>query len=313
MRAVSYADITPLDVEWRWENFLPESELVVISGKRGTGKGMLWADIVARMTRGDPMPGETERREPANVLLATNEDDPNTAMTWRLRAAGADLTRVYDVTEGFRVPSQLESLREAIREVGNVGLVHIDPLADVSDISLRSSEKRIREELMNPLRFGLAKEMGVIVSIVLHRTKQGRTVGAGAIEDAARVVLHIDRLTADPKIRVLRVEKSNNGSDEASIAYTLTGAGKSLRVTYLDTPEAPTREPSTLERIVDALKSGPLELHTLVQRLGLPDGTVRTALTRGKSAGEVYSPRRSVWAVPSAEAPTEAPTLTVIK
>lgn len=313
MKATSYADITPLDPEWTWDGFIPDNELLVIAGARGSGKGILFADIIARLTNGEPMPGQPDGRPPRNVILATNEDDPNTAMAWRLRAAHADLTRVFDATQGFVLPDTIDSVRSLCADVGNVGLIHIDPLADVSSISLRSGEKKIREQLMNPMRFELAQRVPCTVSTVVHKTKSGRTIGAGAIEDAARQVLSVTRLDKDKSIRLLEVTKTNMGSDEIPpVAYTVVGSNwRDAHVEYIDLPEAPIAELGTPDRILALLREGkPMESRAITSELNkrgkvVKDGAVRTAVSRLAKTGDVVhaldkdgNERYGFWTVP---------------
>lgn len=311
MKAVSYADIDPQEPEWGIEGYLPYGLGCYIAGEGGTGKSFVMADWAARVTRGDKMPGDSqEAMPPGSVILITKEDDPHMSMAYRLRAAGADLSRVFDMTDGFQLPRGLDTLREEIRTIGDVRLVVIDPLAAVSSIPITSGNTRIRAHLSEPIE-SFARETGVMLPIVHHRTKSGRTAGAKAITDAARQVLSVTRLAPGNPIRLIQVEKSNIASDSSGvIAYTLAGTGLDTHVEYCEAPEdgteAPKREPSTLDKLLAVLrKDGPLATQELCRRASVDYGAGRTALTRGKESGAVISPRRGVWSLP--EAPTEAP------
>jgi putative DNA primase/helicase len=68
----------------------------LLAGPGEGGKGMFVVDTTARFTTGDPFPGETARRAPSNVIICATEDSLGRVKS-RLRAAGADLSRVFFV------------------------------------------------------------------------------------------------------------------------------------------------------------------------------------------------------------------------
>jgi hypothetical protein len=233
------------------------------------------------------------------------------SMAYRLRASGADVSRVYDMTDDFTIPDGLAGLKEDVTEIGDVRLVVIDPLAAVSSIPITSGNVRIRNKLSMPLeRF--ARSTGVATVVIHHRTKGGRTAGSKAITDAARQVLAITRSAQDERIRVIDVEKSNVANDRAgSLAYTLTGAFPDVRVEYLavpDTPSAAPKQASTEDKLLSvlAMARGPLATQEACKRAGVDYTAGRVALTRAKARGKAYSPERGLWTVGAAPATTLA-------
>ena len=134
----SYADVDPLPAEWLWAGHIPFGELTIMAGLGGTGKGMLCCDLAARISRGDALPGG-EASPPGSVLLVSAEDDPNVVTVNRLRAAGADMRRVFDLSyvagAPFQVPDNLPELRQAIADIPGCQLVILDPLAGIAPVS----------------------------------------------------------------------------------------------------------------------------------------------------------------------------------
>src|SRR5215469_6177051 len=124
MRARSYADIDPQEPDWLIDGWVQLGGVTYIAGDGGVGKSFLTADWAARITRGLPMPGDDQDPLPAgSVVLVSAEDDPSMSMAYRLRAAGADLSRVYDMTDDFTLPDGLAQLREDVNEIGDVDMV----------------------------------------------------------------------------------------------------------------------------------------------------------------------------------------------
>lgn len=234
----SYASIEPLQPEWLWAGRIPLGEVTYIRGSGGIGKGFLMADLVSRVTRGADMPDGSPCGVPAGVcLMATMEDDPNTVVTYRLRAAQADMSNVRDITtdnEGieFALPDNLSALREAIYQTPNVRMVTIDPLAACATFAI-GNNIAFRRKFHNPLR-KLAQDTGVAIVVTAHVTKSGKMQGSEGIRDAARSVLAVSRDSVDPRERTIHVDKSNNAQDTSvpDLLYTITGEGLNGRVKY---------------------------------------------------------------------------------
>lgn len=308
MRVRSFADVELMQPESLWPGFIPLSTPVLLAGTGGVGKGFLAADIIGRVTRADwpgnipVMPDGTLSDVPSgNVVTILPEDDACTVVAWRLRAACADPSRVYDMTEGFTLPESLPALTRAVSDVGDVRLVVIDPLSAVSSVHLSSGAVRIRGALTNPLE-AFAADTGVALLVVLHLTKDDKTVqGSKTITDAARVVLSASRSRQRDSIRQLSVLKGNNIRDDAVMSYTITGGPYGAHVEWLDTADAEgLPEDRTRERVLTALResAGPLSPQQLATDTGASYGAVRVALHRLGKAGEAFPPSRGLWTVP---------------
>jgi hypothetical protein len=224
-------------------------------------------------------------------------------VAWRLRAARADLHRVFDLTEGFSLPASLGSLRDAVAAIGDVRLVVIDPLTAVSSVHLSSGAVKIRAQITNPLE-AFASDTGVALLIVHHFTKDGKTVGGSkTITDAARVVLQVKRSATRDTVRELSVLKSNVGSDSSVVPYVIAGTSdRDVHVEWLlddDTAERETSRRETPEdRVLGVLRDAgePMTGQEVAGRLRMSYGDVRVALHRLSASGHVVSPERGTYA-----------------
>ena len=233
-------------VSWLWPSRIPRGKLSLIDGDPELGKTLIAIDIAARISRGDVMPdGSRGLGEPANVLIATKEDDLGDTMRPRLDAAGADLKRVFFLTgvttsEGKNLdlsfPQSIDSLHRAIIDTGAVWAL-LDPLfafVGVGTDAHRDAE--IRRGMMSPLR-AIAEETKTAITGIRHLNKQqlGRAVHRGggsiaivaAVRSAMLAALHPD----DPELRVLACVKSNLTRRAASLVYRI--------VALQDDPEVP--------------------------------------------------------------------------
>ena len=317
MSVKSYADIIPLEPEWEIPNLLPRSFLTLIVGDGGVGKGQLWSDWTGRITRGARLPrvpDQEQPEEPGSVLLITSEDDPNMSPAWRLRAAQANLGKVYDMTEEFSIPESLPSLAEKIDEIGDVRLVVIDPLADnlgyvpgtKRQLSMTSGNVTLRKHVMRPLE-KLAKAKGVSLVVIHHTVKSGRVAGSKGITDAARMVLRITRPDETVPLRLITVEKTNIASDtDGPLAYTISGTWPEVVVNYVEPPKDETViKPKTgPDKILDYLQTvgGAHKVRDIADASGVDYNATRVALTRMKGEHKVINPERGTWElVPQAD------------
>jgi KaiC/GvpD/RAD55 family RecA-like ATPase len=241
--AVPFSVIPARETAPLWPGWVLRRHVTLLVAPGGTGKGLLTIDMAARVTRGKPFPGEPDSavREPAPVILVTPEDDANETVAWRLKAAGADLSMVYNLTvlpDGtpFSLPGSVDDLREAIKEIEHlagrpVGLVVIDPLFACVKKPLTTNPAA--RAVVDPLEL-LARETDTAVVLTHHTVKSGAVAGAKGLTDAVRCVLRISRPDKEGHgaARVLSVEKANNTGESVSIRYVINGEGVSTCITW---------------------------------------------------------------------------------
>jgi hypothetical protein len=167
-------------IQWLWPDRFALGKLGLVVGLPDEGKGLLLADLAARVTHGDEWPRDEGRAPQGNVILLSAEDDPRDTVVPRLLAAGADLERVEIVSmirdaskrRMFSLVTDLQLLRQKIIAVGNVKLVQIDPISAYLGVgkvdSFRSTDVRA---VLGPL-VDLAAELKVALIGVLHFNKK---------------------------------------------------------------------------------------------------------------------------------------------
>lgn len=246
MLAVPFDVIPAQEVDELWPGWIARRHVTLVVAPGGTSKGLWTIDIAARVTTGKPWPGEPEGavRPPEAVVLVAPEDDANEAVAWRLKAAGADPSLVFNLTtfadgSPFVLPDSVADLKAAIAEIEEatklkVGLVVIDPLMATVERSLASNIAARR--VINPLE-NLAHETGAAVILTHHTVKSGAAAGSKGLTDACRHVLMISRPDKTSAQRVVSVEKSNIASDSAKLRYTVVEAGTATGISYPEDEE----------------------------------------------------------------------------
>lgn len=228
------ADLTPEPVQWLWQEWLALGKFHLLAGAPGQGKTTIAMGFAATVTTGGLWP-DGSRCPSGNVLIWSGEDDHTDTLLPRLIAAGADRSRVYFV-DGMRVggavrpfdPStDTRTLQDAIKQIGSVRLIVIDPVSTaVAGDSHKNTEVR---RGLQPL-VDLATIINAALLGITHLSKGGqggdpaqRVIGSIAFTAVARVVLVAARVKSNDGTdkRILARGKSNIGPDNGGFEYHL--------------------------------------------------------------------------------------------
>lgn len=230
------SDITPEAVTWLWNGWLAAGKLHVLGGAPGTGKTTIAMALAATVTTGGRWP-DGSRSLLGNAMIWSGEDDPADTLVPRLALAGADLSRVYfisDVREGnerrsFDPARDMEPLRRKIAEIGDVRLLIVDPIVSaVAGDSHKNAEVR---RGLQPL-VDLAASIKCALLGITHFSKGTggrdpveRLTGSLAFGALARVVLVAAKQQEDGDdgrtVRIFLRAKSNIGPDDGGFEYDL--------------------------------------------------------------------------------------------
>jgi putative DNA primase/helicase len=167
-------------IQWLWPDRFALGKLGLLVGLPDEGKGQIFADMAARVSRGLDWPCDEGSAPQGNVILLSAEDDPSDTVVPRLKAADADLdcieivsmVRADNKDRMFSLVSDLALLRQKITDIGDVKLVQIDPISAYLGIgkvdSFRTTDVRA---VLAPL-VELAGELKVAVVGIMHFNKK---------------------------------------------------------------------------------------------------------------------------------------------
>ncbi|KLI64516.1 AAA family ATPase [Aurantiacibacter marinus] len=232
------AGVTMRAIDWLWEGWIPIGYLTIFAGESGAGKSTVLADIAARVSTGDPWPGEDEdrRRPPGRVLWLGSEDSIEEMTVPRLTACGADLNNILEII-GTRVAGSLStfSLQDDLklvehwlqyaREEGRpIQMLVIDPITSylpgqrLRKVDLNDAGQ-LRSILEPWLRFASAQNIAVVC--VTHFSKDtsrsmlNRVLGSAAFAQTCRSLCAVlqqpsdEEGFVDPHAKVLLQVKGN--------------------------------------------------------------------------------------------------------
>ena len=318
------ASVVEQKVDWLWPGLIPMGAPTILDGDPGVGKSLLTDEISSRVSRGNPLPGDTSRQAPAGVVILSAEDSISHVIVPRLRTAGADLSRILAVpyspsTPGeqtfSKLPADLPVLERAIQRVG-AKLVIFDVLACYIPITLSMQKDQDVRLALAPLA-EMADRLQVACLLLRHLNKDTskstifRGGGSIGILGAARSGLLLANNPDDPQTRVLALIKSNFGAPRDSLTFKIQASEGIPYIEWLGTTKQTAEEllaPQTSEEqgaVRDAaeflraeLADGPVEskqLEKAVKGQGLSWASVRRAKSIVANSHKVGSSGTWFW------------------
>lgn len=233
VRTIPASAIKPVAINWAWPGWLALGKLTVLAGAGGTGKTTLSLSLIATLTAGGRWPDGENNRQTRSALIWSSEDDPADTIVPRLIAAGADLARVHFIDcrvndQGEREPfdpaKDIKLLRTRLEELGDVGLIMLDPIVSVviGDMHKANDVRRALQGLVD-----LAEEFDCAILGITHFSKGSaasnpadRVIGSQAFGALARTVL-VAAKQEDSEQRVLARAKSNIAVDSGGCTYEI--------------------------------------------------------------------------------------------
>jgi putative DNA primase/helicase len=216
---VRASDVTLKPVTWLEFPFVPLGKITAVAGQMGQAKS-LWACWLASKVTSTG----------GRVIALNAEDDAEDTIVPRLKAAGAELGRVW-IEPGATL--DVEHLDSICNQMGDVRLITIDPIAAFLPGNVNSWKAQdVRREL-EPIR-QLAGDRQLAVVLVQHLNRRSdaggdplaRIADSQGIPQLARSVLVWGPDPADPEgdrgaMKALTKAKGNLSRATASATFTI--------------------------------------------------------------------------------------------
>jgi 5S rRNA maturation endonuclease (ribonuclease M5) len=245
--------VTIAPVSWLWPDRIARGKLTVVAGDPGLAKSTITISMAALVTGGGKnrwgaryWPDGTRCNVNGSVVFLSAEDDAEDTLCPRLKAAGADLSRVHIVQsvltgytgQGepseklFSLQKDLHQLDRKLGALGDVALLVIDPVTAYLD-GIDSHKNSDVRGVLAPLK-ALAHKHNVAVVLISHVNKDGAKAlmsisGSLAFVAAARTVYLVMADILDPlhQRRLMLSVKNNLGPAASGLAYTIESANVS--------------------------------------------------------------------------------------
>lgn len=220
-------------IEWIEEGWLARRSITLVDGDPGVNKSAYVYDVAARISRDNGL-----------AVLLTAEDDIRSVAKPRLRAAGADLSRVVVLQASFdpetgsmiTIPEDIQKIATAIKQARtrcnpSTVLIAVDPIVAYLDSAATNSwkDQDVRRALTPLQKLCAAEDAACLVirhfkkdtdASLMHRG--GGSIGfQGLVRLSCAIVLDPDDEEPDPnkRRRLLVAVKSNLGAKARTKAF----------------------------------------------------------------------------------------------
>ena len=254
LKLINMDSVEVEQIEWLLYPFIPYGKVTIIQGDPGEGKTTMVLQIIAKLTRGEPILPVTdttkEKRSdeadsentdsdvegniqeqssisPVNVIYQTAEDGLGDTIKPRLLAAGADCSKVL-VIDDSDLPLTMSDIRleEAIVQT-KAKMVVLDPIQGFLGAEVDMHRANEIRPLMKRIAV-LAEKYHCAVILIGHMNKNSngksssyRGLGSIDFQAAARSVLIVGRVKDEPEVRVVCHTKSSLAPEGTSVAFRL--------------------------------------------------------------------------------------------
>jgi len=229
------AESFPIEpVCWLWPGFVARGKMQLLGGAPGTGKTTLAMTIAAIASNGGYFP-DGSKADVGRVVIWSGEDDPSDTLVPRLKAAGADLSRVHFVdgvrdasgSRSFDPAHDISKLEQTLRLHKDVSLLVVDPV--VSTVAGDSHKSNDVRRALQPL-VDMISRLNIAAIGITHFSKgtagrdpTERITGSVAFGALARIVLAAAKdensMVGQEGRRILTRAKSNIGLDGGGFSY----------------------------------------------------------------------------------------------
>lgn len=230
LEAITASSITPENVRWLWQGWLPLRSLSLLAGIPGLGKTTLALLLAALTTRGQ-LEG-TLRGQPVDVLVASLEDSPAHTLVPRLMAANADLDRIHFI-QCTSIGGVLDLTRhvpeiDALVQQRSARLLIVDPLVATLPAGKLSShsDQDVRSVLALLSMLADQRDLSAVACMHFSKSAADALLGVGGSIGFVAATRSLLIFGADPNdergeegpARVLAHRKCNLGRRQPSRA-----------------------------------------------------------------------------------------------
>jgi putative DNA primase/helicase len=216
------ADVEARSIEWLERPLWQRAAFELLVGRKGSGKGTYLAGLASRVSLGSLF------GEPKNVLIVASEDSDEIDLKPRVLAAGGDVTRIYSVTSALQLPRDAPALGELARDIADVGLIILDPVA--SHVRGDTHAEEPVRNAIDPLN-ALAHDLDCLIIGVRHL---GKNIQGGAV---AAVLGSIAWVNVPRAVIAVAGDDDEDGLFHIAVAAgnrSARGAGRTFRIELVD-------------------------------------------------------------------------------
>lgn len=274
--ALELGNAPPID--WWIKDVIPKADLFMIYGASGSGKSFVAIDMAVHVALGLPWRGLRVSKGKVVIIAAEGAGGYGTRIKAWAEHYGYDLSEIevgiITVPPNFMESGDIAELAASIKLLGDVGLILVDTLAQVTPGANENSSEDMGLALVNSRVLATATE--ATVGLIHHSGKDVSRGARGWSGARAAVDAEIEVTSEEEgRVRTIRITKQKDGVDNGRYPFKLTvmtlgtdryGEPITSCVAVETNPVAPAKEDSSRIRGL-----GRLEAHLLEVMSFFPD------------------------------------------
>ncbi len=244
-----YSSIVEKPISWLWEGKIAFGKLTIAGGNAGLNKSTIMLEISAALTRGRNWPDGTTCKT-GGVIIMSSEDDAADTIKPRLRNAGADMSKVQNMSfaagkngekVAFSFIHHLKLLDEHLQKNPQVQLIIVDPMTAFFSGLVNPNDAGDVRTALAPVIDVLARHEVAMLGLMHLNKNEGASAGArfsgsGAWVQVARSVWFIDRDHDNENRRVFLPVKNNLGRDDCGHSFDVAIVDGHPQVSWCPNP-----------------------------------------------------------------------------
>lgn len=244
--------VQPERVTWLWQGRIADGKLAALGGNPGIGKSYVTLALAAAVSTGVDLaavdvPDDRRRTDPADVLIASFEDEAADTLRPRAELLGADIDRVHEIIgtpngDGGVTPfgvADVGRLERRLAKLSRPRLVVIDPVGSWVGAGVDVYRDNEVRAALDGLRL-VAAQYRVAVLLVMHLRKAAastalaRFSGSGAFGQLVRSALLAGQHPDDEHLAAIAHVKHNLAAQQPTVGYRIDDAGLTWTGTVAD-------------------------------------------------------------------------------
>jgi hypothetical protein len=227
-------------VEWIWQDRIAKGFISIFAGKTGIGKSFVLLDIIARLTTGRPLPGQSFPC-PITRVMVISEDPKDYVLIPRLMELGADLRLIafmtWEAMAAYTIDN-IDMLERAYGQAKEPGLIVIDPPANFLGKKDQHKDAEVRSLVMRLVAWLDTKRVASV--FVTHVNKQinkmvealDRIMGSVAWGSTSRIAIGFAPDPNTPTQCLCVGIKNNIGQKASSLIYEIVKTDSLAKVEW---------------------------------------------------------------------------------
>lgn len=207
-------------IEWHVKHVIPKRGLIVVYGAPGSSKSFFVLDLIAHVARGLPWRGHRVKQSRIAYVAAEGVAGFGNRLAAYSRHNDLPLTDLPVFVRGGSIllnDSALE-LAEAVKQLGDVGIVVIDTLAAVTPGANENTSEDMGQAIASANL--VMQSTGASVILIHHANKSGEMRGWSGLLAAADNTIRVEHDEPTGR-RTAYVEKQKEGRSSGAYPYRL--------------------------------------------------------------------------------------------